>query len=260
MCFVSKICVSFLHRPIELDVKSVGRLLRFTACCGCADLTEGTLRSISVPCTGMSEIFLGTSLLLTDSSLFSSTTIVPVADMLSPMPGMLRGGLSDPRGDAIDGEVRSAPGLELSRGVELCGHCLGVWLPEAFETIDAFPEVEASVWGLRGGLCSAGFAWPPAERSGSEEGTTLLADLKREERALGLGEPGRTSGAGARLGEVGVACVTWMTARGVCEDGVEGVAEEVERTCLVLEGWVGCEGCEGCEDWVGGAGCAGDAR
>lgn len=183
----------------------------------------------------MSEIFLVPSLLLTDSSRRYRTTIVPVDDIVSlfpsifsetlatPMLGRFRGGLSEPRGDPIGGEVRSAPGAEVIRGVELCVHCLGVWLPEAlFET-------ELSTWGLRGGLCSAGFA---------EVG-------EARERELGVGEPGRTSGAGACLGDEGVPIETWMSREG-CEDGAAGAAEAAEAAEAV-EAVGGTEGTGGGE-------------
>ena len=239
-------------------VKSVGRLLRFNTYCGCAGFTEDPLRSTSTPCVGMSEIFLGPSLRLTDSSRRYSTTIVPVDDIVSlfpsifsettvtPMLGRFRGGLSEPRGDTIGGEVRSAPGVELIRGVELCVHCLGVWLPEALF------EMGVNAWGLRGGLCSAGFAGVPVAR----------------ERALGLGEPGRTSGAGACWGDEGVAVETWRRREGCEEEAVEAVeavgavggtagTEGGERTgkpCLAGVLCEGCEGCEGCGGWTGWAG------
>ena len=188
------------------------------------------------------------SLLLTASSRRYRTTIVPVDDIVSLFPetlatlmlGRFRGGLSEPRGDPIGGEVRSAPGAEVIRGVELCVHCLEAWLPEALFARGV------STWGLRGGLCSAGFA---------EVG-------EARERELGVGEPGRTSGAGACLGDEGVPTETWMRREG-CEDGTAGVVGAVggtegtggeERTgkpCLIWVLCEGCEGCEGCGGWNG---------
>lgn len=224
----------------------VDGLFRFNKYCGCADFAAAPLRSTSAPCVDTGEVFLDASLLFTDHWRRYITSIVPVDDIVSlfpsifsetpatPMLGRFRGGLSEPRGDTIGGEVRSAPGVEPIRGAEFCVHCLGVWLPEALF------EMGVSVWGLRGGLCSGGFA----------------AGAPARERELGVGEPERTGGREAGLDGEGVGSEPWWS-RGGCEDravrGTEGTGggERTDIPCLALAL------CEICEDWAGCGGWTG---